>query len=194
MCQWRFLILVSFVFISIRVAFADAIAEHSILISVADQKLVLLHGAAREAEYPVSTSKYGIGDRKGSYATPVGVLAVSEKIGGHLPKGAVLKSRRPTGEIVPPNTTGRDAILSRIIWLSGLEGSNRNAHVRGIYIHGTPEERKIGRPASYGCIRMRSCDVIRLFDEVPIGAKIEITTMPVRLALNLLATVAATRR
>jgi hypothetical protein len=106
MCQWRFLILVSFVFISIRVAFADAIAEHSILISVADQKLVLLHGAAREAEYPVSTSKYGIGDRKGSYATPVGVLAVSEKIGGHLPKGAVLKSRRPTGEIVPPNTTG----------------------------------------------------------------------------------------
>jgi hypothetical protein len=129
MRQWRFLILVSLAFISIRVAFADTIAEPSILISVADQKLVLLHGAAREAEYPVSTSKYGIGDRKGSYATPVGVLAVSEKIGGHLPKGAVLKSRRPTGEIVPPNTTGRDAILSRIIWLSGLEGSNRNAMV-----------------------------------------------------------------
>ena len=76
------------------------------------------------------------------------VLAVSEKIGARLPKGAVLKSRRPTGEIVCPNTTGRDAILSRIIWLSGLEGANRNAHVRGIYIHGTPEERKIGRPAS----------------------------------------------
>jgi hypothetical protein len=93
-----------------------------------------------------------------------------------------LKSRRPTGEIVRPNATGRDAILSRIIWLSGLEGANRNAYERGIYIHGTPEERKIGRPVSYGCIRMRSCDVIRLFDEVPVGAKIQITTMPVHLA------------
>ena len=89
MRQWRFLILIFLASISVRVAFADTIAEHSILISVADQKLALLHGAKREAEYPVSTSKYGIGDRKGSYATPVGVLAVSEKIGARLPKGAV---------------------------------------------------------------------------------------------------------
>jgi lipoprotein-anchoring transpeptidase ErfK/SrfK len=194
MRQRGFFLLISFAFISLRVVFADTITEHSILISVADQKLVLLHGAAREAEYSVSTSKYGVGDRKGSYATPVGVLAVSEKIGASLPNGAVLKSRRPTGEIVRPNATGRDAILSRIIWLSGLQGANRNAHERGIYIHGTPEERKIGRPVSYGCIRMRSRDVIRLFDEVPVGAKIEITTMPVHLALNLLSTVAATRQ
>lgn len=180
----RFLILLALGVLSLRTVFADNVAEHSVLISVADQKLVLLHGAALEAEYPVSTSKYGIGDRQGSYATPLGALAVSEKIGANLPSGAVLKSRRPTGEIVRPNASGRDAILSRIIWLNGLEATNRNAHGRGIYIHGTPEERKIGRPASYGCIRMRSRDVIRLFNEVPVGAKIEITTMPLRRALN----------
>jgi hypothetical protein len=79
MRQRGFFLLISFAFISLRVVFADTIAEHSILISVADQKLVLLHGAAREAEYLVSTSKYGIGDRKGSYATPVEFLQFRKK-------------------------------------------------------------------------------------------------------------------
>jgi lipoprotein-anchoring transpeptidase ErfK/SrfK len=79
-----------------------------------------------------------------------------------------------TGEILPPNAPGRDPIVTRILWLRGLEKSNAHAHDRNIYIHGTPEERFIGRPASYGCIRMRSADVAQLFNAVPVGTRIEV--------------------
>jgi hypothetical protein len=84
------------------------------------------------------------------------------------------KSRRPTGEIVKPNTPGRDPIVSRILWLRGLEMQNRLAYGRGIYIHGTAEEWSIGTPASYGCIRMRSHDVIQLFDRIGVGTRVEV--------------------
>ena len=81
-----------------------------------------------------------------------------------------------TGEIVDPNAPGRDAIVSRVIWLRGKEGQNRGAHDRCIYIHGTPEERRIGKPVSFGCIRMRSKDVIALYDLLHIGMHVTITT------------------
>jgi hypothetical protein len=57
-----------------------------------------------------------------------------------------LKSRRWNGEVLKPNAPGRDPIVSRILWLRGMETSNRNAFNRFIYIHGTPEENRLGRP------------------------------------------------
>ncbi|HEY5814197.1 MAG TPA: L,D-transpeptidase, partial [Terrimicrobiaceae bacterium] len=87
-----------------------------------------------------------------------------------------------TGEILPANAPGRDPIVTRILWLEGLEAQNENAYDRYIYIHGTPEERNIGLAASYGCIRMRSNDVITLYDIVGVGAKVLITTKPFKRA------------
>jgi hypothetical protein len=127
------------------------------------------------ARYPVSTSKFGLGDSAGSYRTPLGTLFVSGKFGDKLAAGAVIKSRNPTGEVVAPNARGRDAIISRVIWLRGLEEQNRGAHERCIYIHGTPEENRIGKPASFGCIRMRSNDVIALYERVHIGMHVLIS-------------------
>jgi hypothetical protein len=106
--------------------------------------------------------------------TPLGYLAVEKKIGDNVPVGAVFHKRRLTGEILQPNTPGRDPITTRIIWLRGLEAQNAHAFQRCIYIHGTPEEKKIGTPASYGCIRMKSKDVAELYDQVPVGALVQI--------------------
>ncbi|MEI8234530.1 MAG: L,D-transpeptidase [Verrucomicrobiota bacterium] len=145
------------------------------MISVPDQKLAVLQDGACVAQYPVSTSRYGVGDRFGSYATPVGWMEVAQKIGEGRPLGTVFRDRQPTGEILRPNAPGRDPIVTRILWLRGLEASSRNAYERGIYIHGTPVERQIGRPASYGCIRMRSRDVAELFGRVGLGTRVQIT-------------------
>ena len=86
--------------------------------------------------------------------------------------------RRATGEIVAPNSLGRDPIVSRILWLKGLEPQNRDAFSRCIYIHGTAEEWRIGTPASYGCIRMRSHDVIQLFNTLGVGTRVEVSMSP----------------
>lgn len=136
--------------------------------------MVVFNKGVEIARYDVSTSKFGIGDRPGSYATPLGEMVVKQKIGAGQPSGMKFKSRRPTGEIVQPNAPGRDPIVSRILWLKGLEAQNRRAYDRGIYIHGTAEEWSIGRPASYGCIRMRSRDVIQLFDKIGVGTRVEV--------------------
>jgi hypothetical protein len=153
---------------------APAMATPSIVVSVPDQTLALIDDGVVIARFPVSTSKFGLGDGSGSYATPLGTMAVASKIGANAPLGTVFKSRLPTGEILRPNAPGRDPIVTRILWLRGLEKCNARAFARNIYIHGTPEERLIGRPASYGCIRMRSRDVARLFSVVTVGTRIEI--------------------
>jgi hypothetical protein len=145
-----------------------------VIISVKDQKLMLMSNGARLATYPISTSKFGLGDDWGHMTTPLGFLQVAEKIGDHAPVGAVFRNRRFTGEILKPNAPGRDPVITRIIWLKGLQPSNAHAFSRCIYIHGTPEERTIGRPASYGCIRMKSRDVAELYAQLPIGALVEI--------------------
>lgn len=150
-------------------------AEPSIVVSVPDQTLALVDGGVVRERFKVSTSKFGLGDNPNSYATPLGSLEIASKIGGNAPVGTVFKSRRPTGEILRPNAPGRDPIVTRILWLRGLERGNARAYSRGIYIHGTPVEAQIGRPVSYGCIRMRSNDVTRLFNTVRVGTKIEIT-------------------
>lgn len=153
---------------------ARALAVPTVVISVRDQNLALIHDGVVVARYPVSTSKFGLGDRSGTYATPLGSMAIASKIGANAPLGAVFKNRRPTGEVLAPNAPGRDPIVTRILWLRGLEKQNARAFSRNIYIHGTPEERLIGRPASYGCIRMRSRDVAQLFNAVPVGTRIEV--------------------
>jgi hypothetical protein len=145
-----------------------------VLISVPEQRLAVVCDGQLVARYPVSTSRYGTGDNYGSYKTPLGQLRVCDKIGADLIPGAVIHHRAATGEVLPVNAPGRDPIVTRVIWLDGLESQNRNARSRGIYIHGTPEEKTIGVPASYGCIRMRSKDVIKVFDEVPVGTVVSI--------------------
>jgi lipoprotein-anchoring transpeptidase ErfK/SrfK len=154
-----------------------AMATPSIVVSVPDQTLALINDGVVVARFPVSTSKFGLGDGSGSYATPLGAMAIASKIGANAPLGAVFKSRSMTGEILPPNAPGRDPIVTRILWLRGLEKQNARAYARSIYIHGTPEEKLIGRPASYGCIRMRSRDVAQLFSSVSVGTKIEVANV-----------------
>ncbi len=148
--------------------------ESEVVVSVKEQKLMLVQNGKKAATYRVSTSKFGVGDRWGSMETPLGAMAVAQKIGDHAVTGAVFHNRRYTGEVLPPNAPGRDPIVTRIIWLRGLEPQNANAFARCIYIHGTPEERLIGKPASYGCIRMRSEDVTALYNQLPIGATVQV--------------------
>jgi hypothetical protein len=78
--------------------------QHHIVISTREQKLALLDRSNLMAIYPVSTSKFGLGDWPGSSCTPLGELEVAEKIGDHAPSGAVFKDRRRTGEIVAPDS------------------------------------------------------------------------------------------
>jgi len=166
--------------ISATSAFAVAPVDTTsqVIVSVRDQKLMLVQNGGKVAMYPVSTSMFGLGDSWGRMTTPLGYLAVEKKIGDNAPVGSVFHNRRPTGEVLQPNAPGRDPITTRIIWLRGLEAQNAHAFQRCIYIHGTPEEKKIGRPASYGCIRMKSSDVAALYDRIPLGALVQITPDP----------------
>src|SRR6266581_6028702 len=152
--------------------------QHHIIISTRDQKLAVLDRGTLLTTYPVSTSKFGLGDYSRSSRTPLGELEVAKKIGDNAPLGALFKDRIRTGEIVAPNSPGRDPIVTRILWLRGRESQNANAFARDIYIHGTPEERLIGRPASYGCIRMCSTDVVQLYNIVGVGAAVTVVDAP----------------
>ena len=156
---------------------ARVMATPSLVVSVPDQTLALVDGGLVKERFPVSTSRFGLGDGTGSYATPLGSLEIASKIGANAPLGAVFKSRKMTGEILQPNAAGRDPIVTRILWLRGLERGNARAYSRDIYIHGTPVEQLIGRPASFGCIRMRSRDIARLFSAVSVGTKIAVLNM-----------------
>ena len=154
----------------------------SIRISVSEQKLYLLNeDGAVEREYPVSTSKYGVGSESGSHRTPLGLHRIKEKIGGALPVNMVLVSREPVGLLEDCIAQGvelpEDVITSRIMWLEGMEpGRNRGGHVdthnRYIYIHGTSDEDHIGTPASIGCVRMRNRDVVELYRLVEAGTEV----------------------
>ena len=171
-----------------------------VIISVRDQKLMLVQNGGKVVTYPVSTSMFGLGDSWGRMTTPLGYFAVEEKIGGDAPVGAVFHNRRLTGEVLQPNAPGRDPVITRIIWLRGLEAQNAHAYHRCIYIHGTPQEKTIGQPASYGCIRMKSSDITALYDRVPPGALVQIIpdrlpktvqAVPVQLTQTLVAATAA---
>lgn len=122
--------------------------------------------------YRISTAEKGMGNRIDSYQTPVGIHRIRQKIGGGEPRGTIFEAREVCGRIAR-NFDNRDGdeITSRILWLDGLEeGINRggscDTYSRYIYIHGTTDEQRIGRPVSAGCIRMCNDDVIELFDNV----------------------------
>src|SRR3989441_8269595 len=177
--RYHLLLLVAFFIASC----ATPDTRHQIVISTREQKLAVLDRGNLMTIYPVSTSKFGLGDWPGSRYTPLGQLEIARKIGDNAPPGAVFKDRRRTGEIVLPDSPGRDPIVTRILWLRGLEPQNANAFTRDIYIHGTPEERLIGTPASYGCIRMRSSDIINLYENVGVGAEVTIVDVPLAKAV-----------
>jgi L,D-transpeptidase YbiS len=150
-------------------------------ISIAEQRLKLCCGEEVLEVFPVSTAANGPGELSGSNCTPRGWHKVRARIGAGQPENCVFAGRRPTGEIYSPELAashpGRDWILSRILWLSGLEpGVNRLGQVdtmrRYIYIHGTPDSEEIGVANSHGCIRMRNGDVVRLFELVPVGVRV----------------------
>lgn len=147
-------------------------------VSLADQRMELLNEAGEVVQvWSVSTAVKGAGELAGSYQTPRGRHLIRAKIGEGLPLNTVFRARRPTGEIYTPELAsahpGRDWILTRILWLSGLEPghnrlANRDTMRRYIYIHGTPDTEPMGVPASHGCIRMRNTDLVDLFDRVPV--------------------------
>ena len=137
----------------------------NIHVSIRDQLLTLKDDETPIRTYSVSTSRFGIGTEEGSFKTPIGRFRVAEKIGGDMPAGTIFRSRLPlkAGDPRPPT---EDLVMSRILWLDGLDEHNANTRDRFIYIHGTKHESKIGSPDSCGCIRMRNADVVELFDLV----------------------------
>ena len=156
-------------------------SERLIRISMAEQRLTLLEGRRTVAVYPVSTARNGPGERRGSGCTPRGWHRIRIKIGAGLPVNAVLVGRRPTGEIYSPELAARyperDWILTRILWLTGLEsGFNRGGGGdtlrRFIYIHSCPDTAPMGVPLSHGCIRMRNQDLLDLFERVAVGDRV----------------------
>lgn len=146
----------------------------SLQVDTTRQTVHLLSNGAPVKSWPVSTSKFGLGTEPGSFRTPLGKFRVCEKVGAGAPLWAVFRSRVATGEIAGPGGE-EDGILTRILWLEGLEETNANTRERFIYLHGTNQEDKIGSPASHGCIRLKNLDICEVFDLVPVGTPVEIT-------------------
>lgn len=150
-------------------------------ISIAKQRLVLSQNNIALEAYSISSALKGVGEMRGSLQTPRGWHVIRAKIGDGMPVNTVFVGRRPTGEIYSTDLAkqydARDWILTRILWLSGLEvNKNRLGSVdtmrRYIYIHGTPDEVPMGVVGSHGCIRMRNSDMIALFNRIPVGTKV----------------------
>ena len=170
-------------FFSAALALQASPFPYSVKVVVSEQALYLYKGGEIVKTYPVSTSKYGTGNRLGSGKTPLGTHKVERKIGAEAPLYTIFRNRVNTKQLVAPNfsprPSGKDFVTTRILWLRGLEpGVNKGGRIdsfrRCIYIHGTPDEGLIGSPASHGCIRMKNKDVAELFDAVPVGALVEI--------------------
>ena len=155
---------------------------NSININVTQQQLRLLDDEGNLLhQYPVSTSKYGTGSENGSEKTPLGLHRIKDKLGGAMPVNEVFIGRVPHGNLEECIQRGidlpDDVIMSRIMWLEGMEpGRNQGGYVdtyqRYIYIHGTNHEESIGKPASIGCIRMCNEDVVDLYRLVEVGSEV----------------------
>lgn len=157
--------------------------DKRILVDIDTQTLRLVEDGRERFSSVVSTARNGPGECRDSGCTPCGMHRVRICIGEGCPSGTVFVGRRPTGEVYGPDLTvrfpQRDWILTRILWLTGLEsGRNRGGRVdtlrRYIYIHGCPDREPMGVPLSHGCIRMRNADLMELFDLVPAGTLVEI--------------------
>lgn len=169
---------------------ASMLEEACIIVDISAQKLSLYRSckllenklveSSFIVSYPVSTSKYGIGNQARSNKTPLGLHRIEQKIGANVPSGMIFKARQNTGKIAEINQAGAgDLVTTRIMWLKGLEpninqGAGIDSYQRYIYIHGTVEENKMGQPASHGCIRMNNLDVIKLFEQVKEGTLVDI--------------------
>ena len=155
----------------------DAVPQHRVncelRVNVAAQTVGLLQNGEMVKKWPVSTSRFGLGFEPGSFKTPTGRFSVSEKIGDAAPLWAEFKSRQPTGRIAEPGGE-EDGVLTRILWLEGLDPENANTRERYIYFHGTNREDLIGTPASHGCVRLRNEDMVELFDLVAEGTPVVI--------------------
>jgi L,D-transpeptidase YbiS len=147
--------------------------QPSIHISVPKQQLAVKRGRTTERTFPISTSKFGLGSEEGSMKTPLGRFRIVEKIGHDLPPDTAFKSRKPV-RASAETLKSADLVMSRILWLDGLEAHNSNTYDRYIYIHGTNQEQAIGEPASHGCVRMKRTDVAQLFDLVEVGTPVVI--------------------
>ncbi|MDB2590495.1 L,D-transpeptidase [Candidatus Thioglobus sp.] len=144
-----------------------------ITINIANQTLTY-----KDTVYLISSAANGVGEIQGSFCTPLGKFKIAEKIGDDLELGSVLVGRVPTGEVYSKKLfdeqPGRDWILSRILWLDGVESHNKNTKQRYIYIHGSADEFTMGKPGSKGCIRMKNSDIINLFSQVQAGEEVDI--------------------
>jgi lipoprotein-anchoring transpeptidase ErfK/SrfK len=147
--------------------------QRNLLVDVARQVLEMMEGEVIKATWPVSTSRFGLGFEEGSFRTPTGRFRIAEKIGDGAPAGMIFRSRIATGKVADQGGE-EDLVLTRILWLEGLDPHNANTRQRYIYIHGTNQEHLIGTPASHGCIRLRNNDMIDLFDRVNEGTHVEI--------------------
>ncbi len=154
-----------------------------IRVSIDEQRLQLVQDGAIVMDVAVATAANGPGELRHSECTPRGWHVIRAKIGAGCALDTVFVSRRPTGEIYTPalkaTEPGRDWMLTRILWLSGLErGRNRLGNVdsmrRYIYIHGCPDEDLMGVPSSHGCVKMRNNEVIELFERVAVGTRVQI--------------------
>ncbi len=151
-------------------------------IDIGDQRLRLIT-ADQQEEFIVSTAAKGAGETFGSECTPRGKHIIRAKIGNRAEENTVFIARRPTGEIYTAELgqqyPQRDWILTRILWLSGLEpGKNRLGELdtmrRYIYIHGCPDSDTLGQPGSHGCIKMYNRDIIRIYEQVACGTQVYI--------------------
>jgi lipoprotein-anchoring transpeptidase ErfK/SrfK len=158
----------------------SALAQVEIVVHVSTQTLSLRENGKTLASYPVSTARNGVGSRMGSNQTPLGRHKIAKKIGHGAPSLTIFKARVNTGQQAELNgDNSGDLVTTRILWLRGLEpgknaGGKLDSFARYIYIHGTPEESKIGTPASHGCVRMKNDDVIELFERVAEGTLVTI--------------------
>ena len=147
------------------------------MVDVASQTLRVMDGVSVAAEFPVSTSRFGLGCEEGSFRTPTGRFVVRAKIGQGAPAWTIFRARENTGEMAAPGGE-EDLVLTRILTLDGLDPENANTLGRFVYIHGTNQEQLIGTPASHGCIRLRNADMITLHGMVPAGTPVEILPPP----------------
>ena len=145
------------------------------MININISKQILVY---KGKSYSISTAKNGIGEVEDSYCTPIGKFKIIEKIGANLELGSVIVNRESTGEmyntVLAKKFPDRDWILTRILWLDGIEVHNKNTKNRYIYIHGSPDETPMGIPGSKGCIRMHNLDVVDLFENIQTGEDVVI--------------------
>ncbi len=166
-------------FISVCEKNGIAPTQFILIVSIAEQTVSLFEQNKFVKKFPCSTSRFGIGQTEGSNRTPLGLHRIAEKIGAGEPAGTVFKSRQVIGHTSQPEFADAK-ITTRILWLEGLEpgfnrGGNVDSHARYIYIHGTADQKSIGKPTSCGCIHLADADLIPLFDLLPSGTLVWIS-------------------